>query len=91
MQSILKFLTRGDLTELSRRYSDIVLAAGVVMIIGMMIIPLPTPVLDLLLVTNITISVTMLMMPPTAESCSLMINVVLSWLHPSTTMASISS
>ena len=43
------------------RYSDIGLAALVIGIIGMMIVPLPTPLLDLLLTLNITISVTLLM------------------------------
>ena len=52
---------RGDFASLAQRYADIFLAAGVVMIVGMMIIPLPTPVLDLLLVLNITIAVTMMM------------------------------
>jgi type III secretion protein V len=43
------------------RYSDIVLAALVIGIIGMMIVPLPTFVLDLLLSLNITLAVTLLM------------------------------
>jgi type III secretion protein V len=47
-----KFLTR---------YSDIVLAALVVSIIGMMIVPLPTFALDMLLTLNITLAVTLLM------------------------------
>jgi len=42
-------------------YSDIALAALVVGIIGMMIIPLPTPVIDILLTLNITVAVTLLM------------------------------
>ena len=44
-----------------RRYSDILLAALVIGIIGMMIVPLPTWVLDLLLTLNITLAVTLLM------------------------------
>ncbi|MBA2665073.1 MAG: type III secretion system export apparatus subunit SctV [Bradymonadaceae bacterium] len=43
------------------RYSDIALAAMVIGIIGMLIIPLPTFVLDLLLTLNITLAVTLLM------------------------------
>ena len=43
------------------RYSDIGLAALVIGIIGMMIIPLPTPLLDMLLTLNITLSVMLLM------------------------------
>ncbi|MEE2960961.1 MAG: type III secretion system export apparatus subunit SctV [Myxococcota bacterium] len=61
MSQLLSGLLQGDFTELSKRYADIFLAAGVVMIIGMMIIPLPTVILDLLLVVNITIQVTMLL------------------------------
>lgn len=43
------------------RYSDIALAALVVGIVGMMLIPLPTPLLDILLTLNITLAVTLLM------------------------------
>ena len=61
MRQVLDGALKGDFTELSRRYADIFLAAGVVSIIGMMIIPLPTPMLDLLLVVNITINVVMML------------------------------
>ena len=61
MRQMLGGLMQGEFADLSKRYSDIFLAAGVVMIIGMMIIPLPTPLLDLLLVVNITVQVTMLL------------------------------
>ena len=53
MRQVLDGALKGDFSELSKRYADIFLAAGVVSIIGMMIIPLPTPMLDLLLVVNI--------------------------------------
>src|SRR5438874_2384245 len=43
------------------KYSDIVLAILVVSIVGMMIVPLPTHLLDVLLTFNITISVTVLL------------------------------
>ncbi len=43
------------------RYSDIILAALVIGIIAMMIVPLPTFLLDLLLTLNITLAVTLLM------------------------------
>jgi type III secretion protein V len=43
------------------KYSDIVLAVVVVAIIGMMIIPLPTLLLDVLLTLNISISVVLLL------------------------------
>ena len=43
------------------RYSDLALAALVVSIVGMMIIPLPTAVLDLLICLNIAVAVTLLL------------------------------
>jgi len=44
-----------------RRYGDIGLAFLVVLIVGMMILPLPTPVLDVLIAANISIGVLMLL------------------------------
>jgi len=43
------------------KYSDIVLAIIVVSIVGMMIVPLPTPLLDVLLTFNISLSVMLLL------------------------------
>ncbi|MGQ0506410.1 MAG: type III secretion system export apparatus subunit SctV [Myxococcaceae bacterium] len=43
------------------KYSDIVLATVVVAIVAMMIVPLPTPLLDVLLTFNISISVMVLL------------------------------
>ncbi len=43
------------------QYSDILLALGVAMILGMMIIPLPEGLLDVLIVTNVSIAMTMLL------------------------------
>ncbi len=43
------------------RYADVILAAGVVLIIGMMLIPLPLLVMDLLLTFNITIGMVILL------------------------------
>ena len=60
MKAGLQGILKGDFKELSQRYADIFLASGVVGIVGMMIIPLPTPILDLLLVLNITIAVSMM-------------------------------
>ncbi len=42
-------------------YSDLLLAALVVGVVAMMIIPLPTPLLDLLITTNISIAVLLLL------------------------------
>lgn len=54
-------LMDGGMRAFLTRYSDIGLAALVIGIIGMMIIPLPTFLLDMLLTLNITISVMLLM------------------------------
>src|SRR5689334_11828231 len=43
------------------KYSDIVLAFVVVAIVGMMIVPLPTPLLDVLLTFNISLAVMVLL------------------------------
>jgi flagellar biosynthesis protein FlhA len=43
------------------RYSDLMLAAGVCGVVGMMIIPLPEWMLDLLLITNLSLGLVMLM------------------------------
>lgn len=61
MNKLVAALSRGELNQILNRYSDIVLAVAVVSVIGMMMVPLPTFLLDILLVTNIAISVTMLM------------------------------
>ena len=61
MKKLLDILLRGDFKDLTKRYSDILLAGLVVGVVGMMIVPLPTPVMDLLLVLSITIAVSMLM------------------------------
>src|SRR5215813_2007753 len=46
---------------LPRQYVDILFAALVLTLVGMMIIPLPTWLLDILITTNISISVLMLL------------------------------
>lgn len=51
----------GDLTLVLTRYSDLLLALLVIVIVGMMIIPLPTWLLDILLTINITIGVVLLL------------------------------
>jgi type III secretion protein V len=61
MDKFIAALTKGDFSTVVTRYSDIALAVGIVCVIGMMMVPLPTFMLDALLVTNIAISVTMLM------------------------------
>jgi flagellar biosynthesis protein FlhA len=43
------------------RHNDVLLAVGMVLIIGMLLIPMPSPVLDLFLTVNIALSVTILL------------------------------
>jgi type III secretion protein V len=61
MKKFLDIIMRGDLVTVLRRYADIGLALLVMLIVGMMIVPLPTPLLDILLVVNISISMVMLL------------------------------
>ena len=56
MKKFIDIVMQGDLVAVLRRYADIALAVLVMLIVGMMIIPLPTPLLDVLLVLNISIS-----------------------------------
>jgi type III secretion protein V len=51
----------GNLNGLIQKYSDIVLAGLVMMVVGMIIIPLPTWLIDILLTINITIGVLILL------------------------------
>ncbi len=51
----------GDLVSVLTRFSDLVIVAAVAVIIGMMIVPLPTWLLDIFLTINITAAVTVLM------------------------------
>ncbi|HVY62672.1 MAG TPA: type III secretion system export apparatus subunit SctV [Planctomycetota bacterium] len=55
------FLDKFDMTSLLTKYSDIALAGIVVVVIGMMMVPLPTAVLDVLITANITIGMTILL------------------------------
>ena len=54
-------LRAGDVRTLLTRYSDLALAGLVVAIVGMMIVPLPTPLLDLLISVNIATGVVLLL------------------------------
>ncbi|HKY63867.1 MAG TPA: type III secretion system export apparatus subunit SctV [bacterium] len=51
----------GNINELMAKYSDVVLAVLVVAVIGMIIIPLPTWLIDILLTINITIGILILL------------------------------
>ncbi len=61
MKKFLDIITQGDLVTVLKRYADIGLAILVMLVVGMMIIPVPTPLLDVLLVVNISVSVIMLL------------------------------
>jgi len=57
----LSLLKTGDVRALFARYSDIALALLVAVIVGMMIVPLPTFVLDLFVTLNIAAAVSLLL------------------------------
>jgi len=59
---IVALLRAGDVRTLLTRHADLALAALVVSIVGMMIVPLPTFLLDLLICVNIAIAVTLLLL-----------------------------
>jgi type III secretion protein V len=54
-------LRAGDVRALLARHADLALAAVVVAIVAMMIVPLPTPLLDLLISVNIATAVVLLL------------------------------
>ncbi len=51
----------GGTHSAARRYADATLAALVVLMVGMMIVPLPTPLLDVLIASNVSIAVLLLL------------------------------
>src|SRR5258705_13671222 len=59
--SIKSEVQAGNLAAVITRSSDMVLVVAMAAMVGMMIVPLPTWLLDLLLTINITIAVTVLM------------------------------
>jgi type III secretion protein V len=61
MSGLFFTLRTGDVRALFSRYSDVALAALVALIVGTMIVPLPTFLLDLLISLNIAAAVTMLL------------------------------
>jgi type III secretion protein V len=61
LQGLHQELLSSDVSRLLTRYSDLLLVACIGAMVGMMIVPLPTWLLDLLLTINITIAVTVLM------------------------------
>jgi type III secretion protein V len=61
MRRYLRLLWTGDVRVSFTRYSDVALATLIVVIVGMMIVPLPTFFLDLLISLNLAAAVTMLL------------------------------
>ena len=61
LMQIWKTIRHGDLSRPLSGHSDLLLAALVMGIVAMMIIPLPTFLLDLLISTNISLAVTLLL------------------------------
>ena len=60
-EGIVALLRAGDVRTLLARHSDLALAGLVVAIVGMMIVPLPTPLLDFLISVNIATGVVLLL------------------------------
>jgi type III secretion protein V len=60
-KGIVALLRAGDVRTLLARHSDLALAGLVVAIVGMMIVPLPTPLLDFLISVNIATAVVLLL------------------------------
>ncbi|MEM7049972.1 MAG: type III secretion system export apparatus subunit SctV [Acidobacteriota bacterium] len=60
-RSLRGYLLEGNLNQVLTRYSDIFLALLVIAIVGILVVPMPAPVLDLFLAANITLAVVMLM------------------------------
>jgi type III secretion protein V len=59
--SIQQEIRSGNLNGVLMRFSDLVLVACITLIVGLMIVPLPTFMLDIFLTANITIAITILM------------------------------
>ncbi|MBI2378522.1 MAG: type III secretion system export apparatus subunit SctV [Deltaproteobacteria bacterium] len=62
MKNFIGVLTTGDFGQTINRFSDLILAGLVVMILSLLIIPIPTWLLDILLVLNMSFSVILLLM-----------------------------
>ncbi len=62
MKNFIAVLTTGDLQQTIGRYSDLLLAFLIVIILGMLIVPVPPFILDILMVINISISVILLLL-----------------------------
>ncbi len=61
MGGFLDLLLQGNLNELLRRYADILLALMVIVVMTLLIVPMPTFLIDLLICTSISIGMIMLL------------------------------
>ena len=61
MSGFLDLLLQGNFSELLRRHADICLAFLVVTVMTLLIVPIPTFIIDLLICANISIALTMLL------------------------------
>ncbi len=61
MKHFLDLALQGNLTEVLKRYSDLALAILVMIVVGLLIIPVPTFIVDLLICANISIAMVMLL------------------------------
>jgi type III secretion protein V len=61
LSSTLQEIKSGSFNVVLTRFSDLILVACITLIVGLMIVPLPTFLLDVFLTANITIAITILM------------------------------
>ncbi|MEI6790612.1 MAG: flagellar biosynthesis protein FlhA, partial [Myxococcaceae bacterium] len=61
MSGFLDLLLQGNVSELLRRYADVCLALLVIMVMTLLIVPMPTFLIDLLICANISIALIMLL------------------------------
>jgi type III secretion protein V len=61
LESIKAEVKGGNFSSVVTRFSDLILVACIVLIVGLMIVPLPTFLLDIFITANITIAITILM------------------------------
>ncbi|MDA0712370.1 MAG: type III secretion system export apparatus subunit SctV [bacterium] len=61
MSNFLSLVAEGNFINILKRYSDLALALLVVLVVGLLIVPVPTFVIDLLICANISIAMIMLL------------------------------
>lgn len=61
MSNFLSLVAEGNFIDILKRYSDLALALLVVLVVGLLIVPVPTFVIDLLICANISIAMIMLL------------------------------